>query len=96
MHGIRTIILQIFRYREIASWTKFDACCCHTEEKSAKSLTVVNRYRIKTLTGTKNLPPPSCEFLQSKKLVLHQESPLLQNRSFLTSDFKNLKSVGEP
>jgi hypothetical protein len=34
--------------------------------------------------------------IQTEKLVLLRKSPLLKNRSFLWSDFKNLKSVGVP
>jgi hypothetical protein len=45
MHGIRTKISQIFCYHEIASQTKFGGLLLqHGEEKSAKSLTVVNTY----------------------------------------------------
>jgi hypothetical protein len=100
MRGIRTIISPIFRYREIASWTKFGGVLLqHEEEKSAISLTVLNIYTVgqnQNFNTDKNLPPQTCKILQSEKLILHRESPLLKNRSLLKSDLKNLKRVGTP
>jgi hypothetical protein len=34
----RTIFSRIFRYREIATRTKFDACCCDTDKKNPRTL----------------------------------------------------------
>jgi hypothetical protein len=47
LHSIKTIISWIVCYREIASRTKFDCMLLPPgEEKSAKFLTVVNRYTV--------------------------------------------------
>jgi hypothetical protein len=79
MHGIRTLILRIFSYREIASWSKFGGVLLqHGEEKSAKSLLVVNIYilwaRIKTSTWTKICRHQAANFCNQKNLF-YIESP---------------------
>jgi hypothetical protein len=63
------------------------------EEKSTKSL---NRYRIKTSTRTKIYRHHAANFYNQKNwfyIESQREFPLLKNRSFLRSDFKNLNSV---
>jgi hypothetical protein len=40
--------------------------------------------------------PSAANLCKSADPILHQESPLLKNRSNATGDFENLKSVGVP
>jgi hypothetical protein len=59
-------------------------------------LTVVNRYSIKASTRTKICVHQAANSGKSGEPHLHRERPYIKSRSFLTHDFKNLKSVGIP
>jgi hypothetical protein len=80
MHGISTIISRIFRYREIASRTKFDGVLLpHREKKSAKSLTVVNRYTVgqdQNFNMDNKFAATELRIFAIRKIGFYSESPL--------------------